>query len=651
MLFTTLIVLTSMLTVALLIKGHMEQETGRLRTLGLFTAGAMAAAMEYALYVEDARLLAKTAAGLFKEEGVEYVVVRNAVFTPLAFAAPPDLKSPPPLPRETPLETAIFSKRVPAFGHAAIYEATVPVLSRPDPFLPDNAFTPEEDTHTLLLGYVQVGFSRTDLLIRQKGYILQLMAVMLLHIVIGTIAAAWIAHRFTSPLNELADAARDFGVGRLDRRVRVHGPDEVAQVARVFNTMAAHIEEFQQQQQQENLSRIATAHRQLLDEKDIRRKVEEELVIARQMESLGVLAGGIAHDFNNILTVILGNIALAKLTTEENDPVRLSLVEAEKACRRATDLTRQLLTFAKGGAPVKELASVTQVVLDTSRFVMRGSSSRLVSHIPDDLWHARMDPGQISQVIHNLVLNGIQAMPAGGELTVTCANEKLTAANQFSLAPGPYVRISVQDQGTGIPAQEISRIFTPYFTSKQQGSGLGLASAWSIVKKHDGHIDVSSRPGEGSLFLVYLPATTETPRGKAMQRLVYEAAAGARILVMDDQEDIRAMTVQMLQELGYAPTVAEDGESVILLYKKSMEEHRPFAAVVLDLTIPGRMGGEETAALIRELDADACLIVTSGYSDSQVMARHRDYGFREKLPKPFGLDELQAVLARALQKK
>jgi PAS domain S-box-containing protein len=378
-----------------------------------------------------------------------------------------------------------------------------------------------------------------------------------------------------------------------------------------------------------------------------RKKMEEEVAKARNLEAIGVLAGGIAHDFNNILTAILGNISLAKLYSEAQSEVFTILSEAEKAFWRARDLTQQLLTFAKGGMPVKTTASVAELVRDTATFALRGSNVRLECDIAPELWTAEIDVGQISQVINNLVINAKQAMPEGGVVSIRVRNAALREGEVVNLPAGSYLKLAVSDTGVGILPEHVHKIFDPYFTTKQQGSGLGLATTYSIIARHQGHIEVESRVGEGTTFTLYLPVTTtglaQNPRPPAQT-----ATGQGHVLLMDDELPVRKVAHQLLTRLGYDVSLAQDGGEALTLYRHALDEGRPFDAVVLDLTVPGRMGGKECLAHLRELDPHVKAIVSSGYSTDPVMAEHRAYGFRGVVAKPYQLHELSETLRRVI---
>lgn len=379
------------------------------------------------------------------------------------------------------------------------------------------------------------------------------------------------------------------------------------------------------------------------------KRMEEELVKAQKLESLGVLAGGIAHDFNNLLTAIIGNISLAKIFAKPGDKIVPKLNEAEKASHRAKDLTQQLLTFSKGGAPVKKTASLSEILRDSAWFAIRGSNVRCDLTIPNDLWPVEIDEGQISQVIHNLIINAYQAMPLGGVIRVQAENLDKAANGNPSPTKGTErcVRLSVIDEGHGIAPEHIPKLFDPYFTTKPKGSGLGLATCYSILKNHDGMITVDSQVGSGTAFHVYLPASAEALPPPKEDRPV-SVRGNSSVLVMDDEEMLREFIAELLGLLGYDVHCTADGMETIRAYCKARESGRPFDCVLMDLTIPGGMGGKETIQRLREIDPRIRAIVSSGYSDDPVMADFRKYGFRGVVAKPYNADELNEVLQEVI---
>ncbi len=380
-----------------------------------------------------------------------------------------------------------------------------------------------------------------------------------------------------------------------------------------------------------------------------RERMEQEILKIKKLESLGVLAGGIAHDFNNILAAIVGNIHLARLGLPQMQRERQLLEEAEKASFRARDLTQQLLTFAKGDEPVRETASIGDVVRTSTDFILRGSKVAPHYDIPEDLWLVDIDTSQMSQVVQNLVLNANQAMEKGGVLSLRCDNYRLGEQDKVPLPPGNFVRLVIADQGEGISAEFIDRIFDPYFTQRAQGSGLGLAITHSIISRHDGHISVASEPGKGAEFTILLPASSkETQTETAVECFGFGQGSG-RVLLMDDDAMVRKVACAMLEACGYETLAAVDGGEALVLYQQAGEEGQGIDLVILDLTVPGAMGGVEALGKLREIDPAVRAIVSSGYSSDPVMANYQEYGFLEAVRKPYLLESLIAAVQKALK--
>ncbi len=371
----------------------------------------------------------------------------------------------------------------------------------------------------------------------------------------------------------------------------------------------------------------------------LRRKMEEELLKKEKLESLGVLAGGIAHDFNNLLTAILGNISLAKMFSDPSGKEFQRLVEAEKASVRAKDLTQQLLTFSRGGEPIKKVISIAPVLEESVSFALRGSRTRGQIDVAEGLWAIEADEGQVSQVFHNLIINADQAMPQGGVVKITGENVIIDTDQTAFLKQGNYVRISIEDQGIGIPEEYLEKIFDPYFTTKQQGTGLGLASAYSVVKKHEGHIQATSELGTGTNFHIYLPASEKVIRSRD-KREEHTLAGKGRILIMDDEEMVREVACEMLKNLGYEIEQSKDGSDAIERYRTAKESGQPFDIVIMDLTVPGGMGGEEAIKELIEIDPQVKAIVSSGYSNDPIMASFSRHGFKGVITKPYKLNEM-----------
>lgn len=402
-----------------------------------------------------------------------------------------------------------------------------------------------------------------------------------------------------------------------------------------------------EQRVQERTAELKSANEELRAQIVEKHKIEEQLLRSSQLESLGILAGGIAHDFNNLLTAILGNASLAKMYADPSDKIHAKLEEVEKASIRARDLTQQLLTFSKGGAPVKKVTSITDVVRDSSQFTLRGSKSRCELSITEELWPVEVDEGQISQVIGNLSINADQAMPEGGVLDIRAENVTLGKGQVVTLQPGRYIRISITDSGIGIPKDHLSKIFTPYFTTKQKGSGLGLATSYSIVNKHGGLITVESEIGTGTTFHIYLPASEKEIRKKEKSSKTTITGNG-KILVMDDEEYIRNTAGEMLTSVGYMVGFANDGTEAIDLYIRAKESGDPYDVIIMDLTIPGGMGGMETIHKLLEIAPDVKAIVSSGYANVPIMSVFKEYGFKGVIAKPYCTDELCKVVQNVI---
>jgi signal transduction histidine kinase/ActR/RegA family two-component response regulator len=392
-------------------------------------------------------------------------------------------------------------------------------------------------------------------------------------------------------------------------------------------------------------SELRQSNVRLRAEIEQREKMEEELLRVRNLESLGVLAGGIAHDFNNFLTIVQGNIELAKMQLDSDASVQTILDDSAAACQRATFLSSQLLTFAKGGAPIRRVVSVAKLILDAVHLARAGAPVSIGIDTVEDLWCAEVDAGQISQVLHNLLLNAKQAMPEGGIIDVRAEN--VVQHDNSELRPERYVRISIRDHGPGIAPEILPKIFDPYFTTKRTGSGLGLATTYAIVAKHGGTISVNSQRGMGTEFIILLPASRENPAPESPVGAPLRRGAG-KLLVMDDEEALRTLWDRSLTKLGYEVQSACDGAEAIALYESAKASGRVFDAVVLDLTVSGGMGGVETAARLRELDPSVKLIVSSGYSDASIMSKFREYGFDDVIPKPWQAAQISEVFQRVL---
>jgi len=381
-----------------------------------------------------------------------------------------------------------------------------------------------------------------------------------------------------------------------------------------------------------------------------RKNAEEEIQKVEKLRSVGTLAGGIAHDFNNILMVLFGNISLAKDELSEDHPGFELLEKAEQGMSRARSLTNRLLTFAKGGAPVKDAVSIGILAKEVVHFDLSGSNVLPVFDWADNLWIADVDQGQMHQVFSNLSLNANEAMPDGGHLYITMENAEVPANTIPGLQPGKYIKVTLRDEGIGIDQKHIERIFEPYFSTKQTGSGLGLATTYSIISKHDGYIQVESILGQGTTFTIYLPASNEQalPESETDETKTEPPNITAHILIMDDDEMISALLKYRLERCGFRVELAANGQQTIDMYKKAMATPDPFDVVIMDLTIPGGMGGKEAIQELLKIDPQAAAIVSSGYADDPVMANYADYGFKGVVIKPSPINKLQEVIYQIL---
>ena len=382
----------------------------------------------------------------------------------------------------------------------------------------------------------------------------------------------------------------------------------------------------------------------IADDATDRQRVEEEMLRAQKLESLSLLAGGIAHDFNNVLTGILGNIGLARIYGDDAARVRARLAEAELAIERARGLTQQLLTFARDEAPVTRSLSLRELVVEATQFALRGSASSCELDMQEDLWPVEADESQLDQVLNNLVINAKQAMSGGGSVRVSARNVEIASDN--NLPAGRYVEVCVADEGSGIPPALLARIFDPYFTTKTEGSGLGLATTASIIRRHGGDVAVESAEGQGTVFRIRLPASGRTPVHAVRSE---RALAGqGRILVMDDDETVLDVVRGMLAQLGYRAHCTLDGNEAIRAYRAAMIEGDPYDAVIVDLTVRGGLGGRETVEQLRQIDGNVRAIIASGYANNPVMAGFGDYGFCGVIVKPFTTQDLGRALSSVL---
>ncbi len=380
-----------------------------------------------------------------------------------------------------------------------------------------------------------------------------------------------------------------------------------------------------------------------------KQKSEAELLKESKLESVGLLAGGIAHDFNNILQGIIGNLSLARMSAHSTEKMLERLAAMEKSALRAKDLTQQLVMFARGGAPIRKRVQLTNSIKEATLFALHGSNVHCEFSLPADIWPVEVDEGQFRQVINNIVLNAVQAMPDGGKIEVRAENVEFTAGFLPPLGAGKYVKVLVRDYGVGIKPEHLPRIFDPYFTTRKHARGLGLASAYSVIRKHDGQINVDTHVGRGSTFQIYLPASIKAEEAPVTEVDQKRFFGQGRVLVMDDEQDILILVREMLELMGYEVQVARDGAEALQRYLAAMRGGNPFSAVIMDLTVPEGMGGKEAIRRLKELDPQVKAIVSSGYSYDPVMASFREYGFSGVIPKPYVMDELGRVLDEVIR--
>ncbi len=487
------------------------------------------------------------------------------------------------------------------------------------------------------------------------------------------------------PVLRLKEAMGTVEKGALGVQVNINSKDEIGEIGSAFNKMSERLYENNTAlknavQEKENYaieiakanaalknlntgleiivkkrtSELLKANASLKREIEEKEKMEEELLRIQKLESLGLLAGGIAHDFNNILGVIIGNLSLAQAYIGKDEKISKYLSDTEKSCFRARDLTNQLLTFSRGGAPVKKIISMPEFIKESVVFVLRGSNIGYELSIAYDLFYAEIDTGQMNQVINNIIINAVQAMPDGGIINVKAENFIIDPDNtSIPLKEGNYIKISIKDHGEGISRKDLPNIFDPYFTTKQKGNGLGLAMVYSIIKRHGGYISVESEKEKGTSFSIYLPASSEKIDENPIEAEISEEIpfkGHEKILIMDDDEMIREVVGDMLILMGYEVDFSEDGAEACSKYLESMEKKEKFDLVIMDLTIPGGMGGKEAVKEILKIDPDAKVVVSSGYSNDPVMAEFKAYGFSGVVVKPFKMSDLKSILQKLLDK-
>ena len=468
--------------------------------------------------------------------------------------------------------------------------------------------------------YLILSLNRMKAQLKQAGKTTGLIIALSL-LLASLFIALLIRYLLGEPIKQLVLGTEMVAKGNLNYEVPVKTRDEIGELAASFNKMA------------EDLL-LSTAEKE---------KMQQELQKAWQIESIGLLAAGIAHDFNNILSAILLNAQMARMQKDKD--IEKFLDGIEKATYRATGLTKQLLTFSKGGVPIKEAVSVSKLLKETTEFALHGSNAGCKFSIDDDLFPIEADRTQISQVINNLVINAVQAMPEGGIIEIKAENLILGKSQGLPLKEGKYIKVSVKDSGVGIPKEEFAKVFDPYWTTKHKGNGLGLTTVYSIIKRHNGHITLDSELGAGTTFHIYLPAP-ETKMSIEKDEAEQILKGEGRILLVDDEEDILESAGGALRELGYEAETAKDGDEAISLY---VQARKPFDLVIMDLTIPGRMGGKAAIKKLLEIDPGAKAIVSSGYSNDPIMADFAKYGFCGVLHKPYKIGEMSRVLHKILE--
>jgi signal transduction histidine kinase/CheY-like chemotaxis protein len=451
-------------------------------------------------------------------------------------------------------------------------------------------------------------------------------------LVIALTVSYSLSNSFTKNIYRILNSLRNVSKGDLDSQIS----------ARAFSS--------EHQELQDGINQMIKDLKSWEIEKE---RTLQEFSKHQKLESIGVLAGGIAHDFNNLLTAIRGNIQIAQMTSDKEE-LRQNLEDTEKATVRAMDLTRQLLTFSKGGTPIKTAASVSEILEHTVTFALRGTKSKPEFKIAADLRTVEVDTSQISQVIHNLILNAHQATPGGGVIRITAENKYIHSPLKNIEPPlkkGEYVLISIEDHGIGIEPGNLAKIFDPFFTTKPTGTGLGLSTSYTIVKKHGGALLAESEPGRGSTFHIWLPVSGKSLDTSEIPIQSHEYKGGGTALIMDDQESIRALMGKMLAFMKFTCQYAENGEQAIKLYTDARESGNPFDLVFMDLTIPGGLGGRETIEKLVAYDPGITAVVASGYSNDPVMSKYEDYGFKGRLEKPFKVQDLKNLVARLMTEK
>lgn len=385
--------------------------------------------------------------------------------------------------------------------------------------------------------------------------------------------------------------------------------------------------------------------------------MEQKLIDTQKLESIGTLAGGIAHDFNNMLTVIMSNISLARLRLTGEEVIDISeitnfLSEAESNIFKTKDLTQQLLTFSKGGKPSKKISNkITQILSESSKFVTRGTNIDCRVYVKDKLWAVEIDEGQIGQVVNNIVMNASQSMPDGGDIYISVENAKIKDEDQITLKSGKYLKIVIKDKGIGIEKDKLSKIFDPYYTTKENGHGLGLSITYSIIKNHNGHIEARSEINQGTEFIIYLPAIGNIEVSDEDEKKQLKFSDKGRILFMDDEESIRDSAKKILIQLGHEVTCVKEGNELLEIYEQQEKNNNSFDLVIMDLTIKNGLGGLETIKKLIEKYPEAKAIVSSGYSSDLSLSEYKKHGFLECITKPYTVEEFSSKISNVLSEQ
>ncbi len=495
------------------------------------------------------------------------------------------------------------------------------------------------------LGYLKIHYDLTEVS-KESVFSIIIFATLLLTILLSmTILLNIFLSKFvTNPVSELMEAMKKLQTGNLGIQVDLKIDNEIGEMAQTFNQMS-----FDNAAMYKELDDLNKNLEKIVEERTI------ELIQARKLESIGTLAGGIAHDFNNLLTSILGNINLVMLDMDPQEKPYTLLSYAEKASLSAKDLSQQLLTFSKGGSPIKKTTSIADLIKDASTFSVKDSNVKYEFDIDENLSDAEVDTSQMTQVINNLIINASHAMKDGGVIKISCSNVTMDENNTLKLRKGEYIKVSIRDTGIGIPEENIDKIFDPYFTTKEKGTdrgnGLGLATCYSVIKRHSGHITVESKVNQGTTFHIYLPVTAQEEQTPITEQQPTDKKTTdkGKILVMDDEEMIQELIGEILSRIGYTVCFASNGTEAIELYKEAIDENKPFDVVIMDLTIPNGLGGKEAIKKLIEINPAVKAVVSSGHSSDPIVENYRDYGFKGAIIKPYKIKDVSTTINKIIK--